>query len=30
LGLVDLALGFSELGRFWKSLKLVNRSTTNE
>ena len=30
LGIVDLALGFSELGRFWKSLKLVNRSNTNE
>ncbi len=30
LGLIDLALGFSELGRFWKSLKLVNRSTTSE
>ena len=26
LGVVDLALGFSELGRFWKSLRLVNRS----
>jgi len=30
LGLVDLALGLSELGRFWKSLKIVNRSTTTE
>jgi hypothetical protein len=30
LGIVDLALGLSELGRFWKSLKLVNRSTTTE
>ena len=30
LGVVDLVLGFSELGRFWKSLRLVNRSTTNE
>ncbi len=30
LGLVDLALGFSELGRFWKSLKLVNRSSSGE
>ena len=30
LGIVDLALGFSELGRFWKTLKIVNRSTTNE
>ena len=28
LGVVDLVLGFSELGRFWKSLKIVNRSTT--
>jgi hypothetical protein len=28
LGLVDLALGLSELGRFWKSLRLVSRSTT--
>jgi hypothetical protein len=25
LGVVDLVLGFSELGRFWKSLKIVNR-----
>jgi len=30
LGVVDLALGLSELGRFWKSLKIVNRSTTTE
>jgi hypothetical protein len=30
LGVVDLVLGFSELGRFWKSLKLVNRSATKE
>jgi hypothetical protein len=30
LGVVDLVLGFSELGRFWKSLRFVNRSTTNE
>ena len=30
LGVVDLVLGCSELGRFWKSVKLVNRSTTNE
>ena len=30
LGIVDLVLGFSELGRFWKSLKIVNRSTTAE
>jgi hypothetical protein len=27
LGVVDLALGLSELGRFWRSLKMVNRST---
>jgi hypothetical protein len=30
LGVIDLILGFSELGRFWKSLGLVNRSTTKE
>ena len=30
LGVVDLILGFSELGRFWKSLNFVNRSTTKE
>jgi hypothetical protein len=30
LGVVDLLLGFSELSRFWKSLRLVNRSTTQE
>ena len=30
LGIVDLVLGLSELGRFWKSLKIVNRSTTTE
>ena len=28
LGVVDLALGLSELGRFWRSWKIVNRSTT--
>ena len=28
LGLIDLALGCSELGRFWKSFKVINRSTT--
>ena len=28
LGVVDLALGFSELGRFWKSFRVVNRTTT--
>jgi len=26
LGIVDLVLGLSELGRFWKNLRLVNRS----
>jgi hypothetical protein len=30
LGVVDLALGLSELGRFWRSLKIVKRSTTTE
>ena len=25
LGVVDLVLGLSELGRFWKSLKVVDR-----
>jgi hypothetical protein len=30
LGVIDLVLGVSELGRFWKSLKVVNRSTTTE
>lgn len=30
LGVVDLILGFSELGRFWKSLNFVSRSTTKE
>jgi hypothetical protein len=30
LGVIDLVLGFSELGRFWKSLKIVNRSTPTE
>ncbi len=30
LGLVDLVLGLSELSRFWKSFKVVNRSTTIE
>ena len=28
LGVVDVVLGLSELGRFWKSLKIVNRTTT--
>ena len=30
LGIVDVALGLSELGRFWKSLRMVNRSSTTE
>ena len=30
LGVVDLALGFVELGRFWKSFRAVSRSTTAE
>ena len=30
LGVVDLALGLSELGRFWRSFKIANRSTTAE
>jgi hypothetical protein len=30
LGVIDVFLGLSELGRFWKSLKIVNRSTTTE
>jgi hypothetical protein len=30
LGVVDLALGFSELGRFWKSFRVVNRTTTTK
>jgi len=30
LGVVDVVLGLSELGRFWKSIKIVNRSTTSE
>jgi hypothetical protein len=30
LGGVDVLLGVSELGRLWKSFKLVNRSTTTE
>ena len=25
LGVIDLFLGFGELGRFWRSLKIVNR-----
>lgn len=27
LGVVDLVLGASELGRFWRSFRIVNRST---
>jgi hypothetical protein len=30
LGVVDLALGLSELARFWRSFRIVNRSTTME
>jgi hypothetical protein len=30
LGVVDLFLGLSEASRFWKSLRIVNRSTTTE
>jgi hypothetical protein len=30
LGVIDVVLGLSELGRFWRSLKIVNRSTTAE
>ena len=30
LGVIDVFLGLSELGRFWKSLKIINRSTTTE
>jgi hypothetical protein len=30
LGLIDVLLGLNELGRFWKSLKIVSRSTTTE
>ena len=30
LGVIDLVLGFSELGRFWRSLKIVNRAATKE
>jgi hypothetical protein len=28
LGFIDVLLGLSELRYFWKSLKLINRSTT--
>jgi hypothetical protein len=30
LGVIDVVLGLTELGRFWKSLKIVSRSTTAE
>ena len=30
LGVVDVALGLGELGRFWKTIKIPNRSTTTE
>jgi len=30
LGVIDLALGLTEFGRFWKSLRVVDRSTTTE
>ena len=30
LGLVDIVLGLGELARFWKSLKIVERTTTTE
>ena len=30
LGVIDLALGLSELGRFWKSIRMVDRSPTSE
>jgi len=30
LGAVDVVLGLVELGRLWKSLKIINRSTTTE
>ena len=30
LGVIDLVLGLSELSRFWKSLKIIDRSTTAE
>lgn len=30
LGVIDVLLGFSELAHFWKSLKIVNRSTSTE
>ena len=28
LGAIDIVIGFSELGHFWKSLKVVNRART--
>jgi len=30
LGAVDVLLGLTELGRLWKSLRIINRSTTTE
>jgi hypothetical protein len=30
LGVIDVFLGLSELRYFWKSLKIINRSTTAE
>ena len=30
LGVVDIVLGLSELGKFWKSLKVIDRTTTTE
>jgi hypothetical protein len=28
LGVIDVALGLSELGRFWRSLRIVHRAPT--
>jgi hypothetical protein len=30
LGVIDLVLGLSELGRVWKSIRVVNRSSASE
>lgn len=30
LGVIDVVLGLFELGRFWKSFKIVNHTTTTE
>ncbi|HYR88701.1 MAG TPA: hypothetical protein VE422_31775 [Terriglobia bacterium] len=30
LGVVDVALGLTELARFWKSFKIVGRTSTTE